>query len=596
MGSTGAVVYCGKYRYQMIASKKNKSIFDLENKHKENLFGWTLVRRHILDKEESKKCRSTWYEYFAINGEHIPSFEIDELNIGLFENQSFKTGSFVKLYSYEMPRGSKGAITSDLSREINQLLYKSALPIWLYEGRTKYSKLKKQSIAVYGNHVRINSDNQRENLEVKPFYEKKQNSEYGELIVQAVVFKKGDNNQQHIDRVRNFIGKRNVVYTLNGQVQGTQGVSFITQCLQYNFLKETMLVIVDCSKINTEFRQDLFMANRTNLREGDKLDFLRYEVINILKNNDKLRELNNIRKDSILQGGDDKKEKELLESLLSKIPLNDKSLVDLLKKGTGKVNLPHKKKKSNDKGKNEKQPLETKRFPSIFKMNLKEYGENGKKVKSIPLNGKGIIQFETDVAEDYFYRPLEKGDFQIQIMGGKRNNDTDNPNPDSSDKPTNIEDIFEVCVSGPNDGSIKLTLNPKSELSVGEEIEINARLTSPDGDMENIFYVKIADPQKNELKPKNHKPENPQLPKIIKITKSEENGNWVQDNGKHWNEVNGWDENSIVHIIPNDNENQEKIIGGVAINMHSNALKKYISKNNSKNEKKLKILKKPILK
>lgn len=61
-----------------------------------------------------------------------------------------------------------------------------------------------------------------------------------------------------------------------------------------------------------------------------------------------------------------------------------------------------------------------------------------------------------------------------------------------------MADVFEVNQSGPNDGSIKLTLKPKDNLSVGDEIKLNAKLISPDGDMESIFYVKIIDSQKQE--------------------------------------------------------------------------------------------------
>ena len=65
MGSTGAVVFCGQYRYQLIASKKDKKCFDsAETEHSKNLFGWTLVRRHILTTEEEVKYGSSWYEYF----------------------------------------------------------------------------------------------------------------------------------------------------------------------------------------------------------------------------------------------------------------------------------------------------------------------------------------------------------------------------------------------------------------------------------------------------------------------------------------------------------------------------------------------------
>ena len=277
-----------------------------------------------------------------------------------------------------------------------------------------------------------------------------------------------------------------------------------------------MLIAIDCSKIKTQFRQDLFMANRSNLRKSDKLEKLRAKIIEILKGNETLRKLNTERKDKVLQGGDDKKEKELIKNLLSKVPL-DKSLENLLKKGTDLLNLPNKQKPTNKKGnKPEQKPIPTKRFPSIFKINIKENNQ-GKKVKSIPLNGKGIIKFETDVESDYFYRPQEKGGLQIQILGGRSDNESEGGT--EAGKPNEVEDYFEVTQSGPKDGSIKLTLKPLEDLSVGEEIELNARLTSPDGDMESIFYVKIVDPQNKKRKKQVKNPKNQNYPSQSKSAK-----------------------------------------------------------------------------
>ena len=556
-----------------------------QNEHQENLFGWTVVRRHILTEEENLKHGSSWYEYFTIDGEKMPQFAIDELDIGLFDGKKFTTGSLVKLFSYEMPKGTKGPIHTHLYREFNQLLYKPALPFWLLDKREQYKQQKKITNAVYGNHVRINNpDREDDLLEISPIYEELSNKEIGTITVQAIVFKKGDTTSQQTERKRSFIGTgRNVIYTLNGQVHGNEGQPFITQELKYNFLKDSMLVVIDCSQIKTEFRQDLFMANRSNLRQNEKLEQLRIKVIGILRENNTLRKLNTDRKNALLQGGDDKKEKELIENLLSKVPL-DKSLTNLLKKGLDLVNLPSKEKQTSKKGKQQQKPKETKRFPSLFKINIGD-STTRKKVKSIPLNGKGIIQFETDVKEDYFYRPYEKGDLLIHILGSQDNNESTDGT--EKGKPNKVEDIFEVKKSGPSNSSIKLTLEPKSDLEVGDEIKLNARLTSPDGDMESIFYVKIIDPKKQEKKPTKKEPEKPELPKLIKITK-DDNSHWQQDNNEAWAEEN-WDENSIIHIIPAEEE--KKIVSAIAINMDSYSLKKYLSKNKPTTEEEIDYLK-----
>lgn len=91
MGSTGAVVFCGDQKYQLIGSKRNIAI---NAEHKD--FGFTLVRRHPLsEQEETEYGKGTWYEYFCPAGK-IASFQISELDLGLY-NRKFVSGTIVKL-------------------------------------------------------------------------------------------------------------------------------------------------------------------------------------------------------------------------------------------------------------------------------------------------------------------------------------------------------------------------------------------------------------------------------------------------------------------------------------------------------------------
>ena len=85
MGGSGALVFCGKKRYQLIASKKYDGTGN---------FGFTLVREHPLSKEEQYDNKETWYEYFMIDGK-IPRFSIDELDLKLFDRKTHGTLSGV---------------------------------------------------------------------------------------------------------------------------------------------------------------------------------------------------------------------------------------------------------------------------------------------------------------------------------------------------------------------------------------------------------------------------------------------------------------------------------------------------------------------
>ena len=78
MGGSGAIVFCGKKRYQLIASKR------YDNRGE---FGFTLIREHPLSETEKGVKKNTWYEYLKIDGK-IPAFQADRQDLGLYQRLS----------------------------------------------------------------------------------------------------------------------------------------------------------------------------------------------------------------------------------------------------------------------------------------------------------------------------------------------------------------------------------------------------------------------------------------------------------------------------------------------------------------------------
>lgn len=68
--------------------------------------------------------------------------------------------------------------------------------------------------------------------------------------------------------------------------------------------------------------------------------------------------------------------------------------------------------------------------------------------------------------------------------------------------PNDIGEFFNVNTSSPKDGKIKISLNPKKDLKVGDSAKVNVSLTAPGGDIEQVFWVKISEPEepKEEIK------------------------------------------------------------------------------------------------
>jgi len=570
MGSTGAVVFCGDKKYQLIASKRNVEL----NDGKESEFGFTLVRRHPLSKEEIEAdVRTTYYEYFCPN-KQIASFSIKEIDLGLY-NRKFTSGSIVKLYSYQLPRGSRSDVTLDLWRDLNQYMYHLPLPISVYEKRDYRGKTPNKP--VLGNRTRITIDSRDKVNRTIQFTIPKE-SGLGDINIEVIIFNSDVNHGE-------FIKNKSIIFTQNGQVHASEGQSFISQNLGFSLLKTSMLIHVDCTKIPTEIRQDLFMSNRTHLKQCPKTEHLLDEVIGLLKKSSELKRLNNERKNSLLR--DSKSDKDLIEKFLSKLPV-DKDVVNLLKKNGSldflksagnKINSNnHKQKKTEQKKLN--------RFPSIFNLNLKK-DKNGKVYKTIPLDSTGKATIETDVEDDYLFRPVEKGEFEIQIL--QKRNKTNKPvNPNPNPFPDDVTDILTINREGPIDGTIKLLIKPNEKAKVGDEIEIRARLSAPGEEFKCVFNV-IVDEKIDKPKTKEESPSEtfPNLPTPRKAFKDKQ-----EDSDLTWNDPSlKWSGHDIVKVITDNDEDSDMIVAGIVVNMDSFALLNFISKNRINTEKEINFIK-----
>ncbi|WP_142786088.1 hypothetical protein [Changchengzhania lutea] len=569
MGSTGAVVFCGEKKYQLIGSKRDSNLCN----GNANEFGFTLVRRHPLDNYDiDNNVTTTWYEYFCPD-QNIASFSIDTLDLGLL-NRNFQFGTIVKMYSYQLPTGSKGDISTDLYRDLNQYLYHLPIPITVYEKREHY-KVKNVNKVVVGNRTRI-VNNAKENVEKNIRFDLNSSLGNFSIPIDVIIF---NSNVDH----REFIKNKSIIYTQNGQVHGFGGQSFISQDLGFPLIKKHTLVHVDCTNIPTEIRQDLFMSNRTHLREGPKTETLKSEIVSLLKSSTELRKLNNERKDSLLR--DSKTDKDLLETFLSNLPV-DKDVVNLLKKNGSLDFLKLSGSKVNGKQQSKKDvQRKLDRFPSIFKLNLKEQ-KNGKIYKTIPLNSNGNITIETDVEDDYLFRPVEKGKFEIQVLQKKKK--TDIPvNPVLNLFPNDVTDILTINKEGPTDGTIKLLIKPNEQAQIGDEVEIKAKLSAPGQDFECIFNVKvdekISKPKTKEKKATETFPNLPTPKKAYKKPTDENSLSWDNDNLK-------WNGHDIVKVIRSE-DNNEMVVEGIIINMDSYVLLNFISKNSIKTEKEIKFIK-----
>lgn len=546
MGSTGSLVFCGeKHRYQMIISRRNPNLNDSDG-----LIGFTLVRRHILTPEEEPKYKLTWYEYLVIE-DKIPSINETTLDLGL-NKTLFSSGSVVILYSYQLTRPSDA--TLDLWRELNPLLFETALPILIYENRGfgGHSSTK----PMLGNRTRLALDS-NEHIEFQKSFQI--NVFNSNIPIQVYIFNRKTKNTE-------FILGKSVIYTLNGQTQGSETKSFISQDLGFRNLREYMLVCVDCSQIGTTARQELFMASRDRLKQGKFYTELRQSIIDLLSNDTHLRQKEQEYKGrAFKETGEDK---DMVQSLFSKLKSNQ----DIKKMFSGnngafsfftkKVKRPVPPEQHKDEKKKESKKL--KRYPTILK--IKGFEKSSEDfVKVIRKGGKGKIILETDVENTFLSRSDDAGSIEITTLDfGKHGG-----NGGGHHLPSEDSTKLRVQFSGPCEGEMEVMIEPREEAEVGDSIPLSIKMISSAGEHEVIAFIKIDNEAAPTKKPKEKTVEEPELslPKLTRVVQNSDDPNQAK-----WTDYD-MTSDTIVKTQINSNGAIEEVL----INMDSNLVKKLIN-------------------
>ena len=497
MGGSGGIVFCGKRRYQLIASRRYDKTGD---------YGFTLIREH--KKKQSDMAKETWFEYLTINGD-IPSFSSNPMDLGL-ENRKFETGTIIKLYNYHFPSGYS-AFSQDLNQSINEYLFEPALPILTQDNAVRYPKNTVLVNTAYGLSRRLLSE-EKDYLEDR-FSETFEDPIIGQLKVSCFIFKRKAKDfdakkTKETIADRYFKNRMSVLFTLNGQVHGHYTSEFITRSLKMNLLKNYLLIHVDCTNVKYSFRKELFMASRDRLKEGEETQYLRkFLSTQLSKSGSRLKEIERKRKQAV-NVDSSLDTKDLIKSLSNEMPL-DSELMKLLSqtfkldKFDSKSSKKKKPQQSKQKHEQEETKFRPKRFPSFLKLD-KKVGKNGETVIQIPRGGEKRLTLHTDVENDYLDRLDEPGDLQVTIMGPEE--DLESSNKKQREKPSKTNSTIHVSKSSPSEGKIRITLGAPDEMNVGEKRKVDISLSSPEGPFQEIFFVRIG--EKRHVNPKIHVDEN----------------------------------------------------------------------------------------
>lgn len=550
-GATGAVVFCGeRHRYQMIISRRNMDLSDANG-----MIGFTLVRRHILTAEEENVYKLTWYEYLVID-DKIPSIADKAVDLGLFKGESFVSGSVVKMYSYQLSKSSNA--TLDLWRNLNILMYEPAIPLLILEQRA--FKGNSPDKLMLGNKNRITLHfNDEEKVGAMFTHELNINLFNSRIPVTVYIF------PRDCDAKKQYICNNSLCFTLNGQTQGVEHCSFVSQDLGFSALRDFMYICVDCSSIGTTARQELFMASRDRMKSGSVYRELKEALIALLRDDPDIKAMNQDYKGrNFKEAGNDK---ELVTNMFANLQKN-KSIRNLLAGTAGAYSVFQKVSKrqepaasNSNKGEKEKN---LKTHPSFLR--VKDFKDSNKEcVKAIRKGSQGKLSLESDVQNDFLSRSCDAGNLVIHPLdygtGATRGKGMRNPSTDDGRK-------LRVHYSGPHNGEIRLIIQPCEDVQVGEIIPLSVKMISSEGEHEVVVKIRIEEEAKPVDDKDKKKPEpETTLPELIRVYREA-----VDASTCTWEQVRMTAADIVKFEL-----GEKNMIERIYVNMDSNLALKYIN-------------------
>jgi hypothetical protein len=222
------------------------------------------------------------------------------------------------------------------------------------------------------------------------------------------------------DKASTYLKNEGVIFAINGQAHGFFPKSIFgrTKAVGLPRLKDSLLVLVDCSSLSAVQREDLFMSSRDRLSKKPMRYELEYEIEQMLHENPELKRLQQQRREQDVESR--LSEEKPLEEVLGKVLKASPTLKTLFLRGQ-RLARPFSNGAGGGKGKDKgggsdkgNDVFKGKKHPTYFKIADVPYGEFYK--RNSEKGRRCRIKFETDVENEYFKRPTDKGTFDLDIL------------------------------------------------------------------------------------------------------------------------------------------------------------------------------------
>jgi len=420
MGGSGALRFCGEHGLQLVLSRRHPELSSPDG----DSWGFTIVRREAPSGAAGEPIHSEFVYLAPVGAPSAPragsvlTFRAPSLPVLPEANRPYSRhlewGTLIKLYEYQLSVSWGHILRKDgLLYALDRLLPEIALPVRLHECREGY-----------GGDVERSFDTSMAGLVVRLEDGKGDNLEDGFPLTVSLA-PSGMNMTARIyafkeDKAALYLKNEGIIFAVNGQANGSLPKAFFSRPKSVGLqrLRDSLLVLVDCSHLEVVQRENLFMSSRDRLSRGQEREAVERELEEFLRHEPALRRLQERRRLEDVEKALD--EEKPLENVLEKVFRSSPTLRTLFLRGQrlSRPFGPGATERSEGAAGTDKggTTFVGRKHPTYFRFKGLEYGrelrrdcEEGRRVR---------ITFETDVENGYFDRAAEPGHLALEVLEG----------------------------------------------------------------------------------------------------------------------------------------------------------------------------------
>jgi len=423
MGGSGTLRFCGKNGLQLVITKRHPKLVSIECSEDVTVDEWamTVVRREEPSNKSGEPIHSE-FTYLAPLGANekpregkVLRFKSKTLKLMPHQNEAYSReiawGTAIKLYEYEISVGRSNVVLPDgLMYALERLMPEIPLPVRIHECRGGYEgKAGSFDTPIAGLVVRL-IDGKGDNLEPSFPLTVQLRAAGMNMDARIYAFKEA--------KASTYLKDEGVIFAINGQAHGYLPKSIFSRpkAVGLTRLRDSLLILIDCSSLSAVQREDLFMSSRDRLSKKSIRYEVEREIQQMLHDNPELKRLQQQRREQDVKST--LSEEKPLEEVIGKILRASPTLKTLFLRGQ-RLAKPFSngaggkkgKEGGSDKGNGD---FKGKRHPTYFEIKDFPYGELYR--RNSEKGRRCRIKFKTDVENEYFKRPTDKGHFGLEIL------------------------------------------------------------------------------------------------------------------------------------------------------------------------------------